>query len=130
MITLPKWVYGHIRNQAAGEAPNEACGYLLGIDSMVKLHHPMTNVDDSPEHFSFDPKEQFAAVKRSRALGLSLIGVYHSHPASPARMSLEDIRLANDTSLYYLIYSRPDNTIKAFTVTRQKAIREVPVTLT
>lgn len=135
MIRLPKWIYSQIKNQAAAEAPNEACGYLLGIDGgskegrAVRLHHPMTNVDASPEHFSFDPKEQFTAVKRSRALGLDLVGVYHSHPASPARMSLEDIRLANDTSMYYLIYSRPDNLIKAFTVTRQKAVRQVPVEL-
>jgi proteasome lid subunit RPN8/RPN11 len=133
MIRLPKWIYSQIKNQAAKEAPNEACGYLLGIDGQdgraVKLHHPMTNVDASPEHFSFDPKEQFAAMKRSRSLGLDLVGVYHSHPASPARMSLEDIRLANDTSMYYLIYSRPDNRIKGFTVTKQKAVREVPVDL-
>lgn len=127
MIVLPKWIYAQIRRQAAAEAPNEACGYLLGTKTMVKLHHPMTNVDHSPEHFSFDPTEQFAAVKRARGLGLQLIGVYHSHPATPARMSMEDIRLANDVSMHYLIYSRPDNRIKAFSVTRQKAVAEVPL---
>jgi proteasome lid subunit RPN8/RPN11 len=89
----------------------------------------MTNVDHSPEHFSFDPKEQFQAVKRARSLGLELVGVYHSHPATPARMSNEDIRLANDVSLRYLIYSRPDNRIQAFAVTRHKAVSCEPVRL-
>ncbi|MEC9236446.1 MAG: SIS domain-containing protein, partial [Pseudomonadota bacterium] len=38
-------------------------------------------------------KEQFKVLKESRAAGLQLLSVYHSHPESPARLSLEDLRL-------------------------------------
>ena len=37
---------------------------------------PMTNVDNAKDHFSFDPKEQFAVVKDMRQKKLSLIAVY------------------------------------------------------
>lgn len=65
----------------------------------------LKNVDASPEHFSFAPAEQFAAVRQMRAAGVRLRAVYHSHPATPARPSIEDIRLANDPALSYVIVS-------------------------
>ena len=100
MISIPTVIIDAIREQAISESPNEACGYLGGKDNRVSLRIPMTNVDHSPEHFTFDAVEQFAAIGRAREEGYDLIGVYHSHPATPARMSEEDIRLANDGSTY------------------------------
>lgn len=86
-------------------APIESCGYLSGVDATIKTFYKMTNVDNSPEHFSFDPKEQFAVVKEARAKGEKLLAVYHSHPESPARLSAEDIRLFNDPNSVYIIVS-------------------------
>jgi proteasome lid subunit RPN8/RPN11 len=68
----------------------------------------MTNIDHSPEHFSFDPKEQFAAVRYARMSGLEIIGNWHSHPQSPSRPSQEDIRLAYDPTISYWILSLAD----------------------
>ena len=65
----------------------------------------MTNADHNPEHFSFLPKEQFAAVRFARTQGLKIIGNWHSHPVSPSRPSQEDIRLAYDSSILYFILS-------------------------
>jgi len=87
------------------EAPIEACGYLAENDKVVSRIFRMKNVDASSEHFSFEPAEQFAVMRRMRAAGLRLSAVYHSHPASPARPSPEDIRLANDPSLSCVIVS-------------------------
>ncbi len=91
--------------QGRREAPNEACGYLAGNDATAVRVIALTNVDHSPEHFSLDPQEQFAAVRRLRAEGLALLGVYHTHPETPARPSAEDIRLACDPSAVYVIAS-------------------------
>lgn len=52
-----------------------------------------------------DPKEQFAAVKDIRSKGRELLGNFHSHPESPSRPSEEDIRLAYDSKIHYLILS-------------------------
>ncbi|NBV41223.1 M67 family peptidase [bacterium] len=104
-LSVPKPVYDEMTQHALGLAPIEACGYLAGVGTAVHQFYPMTNVDNSSDHFSFDPKEQFAAVKDARSKGWSLIGVYHSHPETPARLSAEDIRLFNDPNMIYVIVS-------------------------
>lgn len=91
--------------QAQKDAPNETCGYLLGQDDTVTENYWMENIDHSPEHFSFAPKEQFAALKYARSNGLKILANWHSHPASPSRPSQEDLRLANDPTIRYAILS-------------------------
>jgi proteasome lid subunit RPN8/RPN11 len=89
--------------------PNEACGLLAGEvqgdEKVIKKVYCLNNLDQSPEHFSMAPEEQFKAVADLRKNGLVLLGNFHSHPASPARPSEEDIRLAFDPALSYVIIS-------------------------
>jgi len=87
------------------EEPNEACGYLAARDGVVCRHFELTNIDAAPDHYSMDPAEQFAAMRLMREEGLQLAAVYHSHPATPARPSVEDIRLAHDPGIIYVIVS-------------------------
>lgn len=101
-----------IIKQAQAEAPIESCGYLLGTDDTVTENYPMTNIDHSEEHFSFDPREQFAALKYARQKGLRILANWHSHPASPSRPSEEDKRLANDPTIRYAILSLQDGDIR------------------
>jgi len=98
-------VINQLVEQAQKDAPLETCGYLLGRDDTVLENYPMTNIDHSEEHFSFDPKEQFAALRYARANGLKILANWHSHPASPSRPSQEDLRLANDPTIRYAILS-------------------------
>jgi len=116
---LPSQIHSAIIAQARAELPNEACGLLAGKGDVVEEHYPLTNIDHSPEHFSFDPKEQFAALRQARAKGLQIIANYHSHPSTPARPSQEDIRLAYDPNILYLILSLQDPaapSLKAFAI--------------
>jgi len=105
MITMSKNIAQDLIQQARDHAPIETCGYLAGSGTTVTLRIPLTNTDAAAEHFSLDPAEQFAAVRSIREKGLKLIAVYHSHPATPARPSQEDIRLAYDPNLSYMIVS-------------------------
>lgn len=92
--------------QAKNELPNESCGYLLAnAGEAIDENYAMTNIDHSPEHFSFDPKEQFAAIRHSRQVGKKLVANWHSHPSSPSRPSQEDIKLAYDPTITYFILS-------------------------
>ncbi|HEX3048983.1 MAG TPA: M67 family metallopeptidase [Bacillota bacterium] len=119
MLKIPVALQNELVQLARRDSPIETCGYLSGSDGVVKEVIPLTNTDHSAEHFSFDPKEQFQAVKDARAKEYELIAVYHSHPASPARLSAEDLRMANDPRIVYLIVSlqNPDEPIlKAFKV--------------
>ncbi|AEJ61942.1 Mov34/MPN/PAD-1 family protein [Spirochaeta thermophila DSM 6578] len=119
-----------IVRHAREEAPIEACGYVAGVGDETRRIFRLTNADASPEHFSFIPEEQFVALKAARKEGLSLIGVYHSHPATPARMSEEDIRLANDTEMRYLIYSVAEGVLRCFRVDEEKRVTEEPIEVT
>ncbi len=118
MIIIPGIIIDGIINQAKDELPNETCGLLGGIDNLVLKQFPMTNIDHSPEHFSFDPAEQFQALRSARTEGLELIANYHSHPATPSRPSVEDIRLAYDPNILYLIVSLASEipVLKAFRI--------------
>ena len=127
MICIPEPIVKNIIQHADDERPLEACGYLAGTGNEVKDIYPMTNVDQSPEHYSFDPEEQFAAMKKAQAQELDLMAVYHTHPATTPRMSAEDVRLAYDTSIYYVIYSLQTDEVKAFKVNSNKQVTEVPV---
>jgi proteasome lid subunit RPN8/RPN11 len=124
MIRLSRKIIESIARHGSEDAPNEACGYIAGNDFGAVEIIRLKNADNSPEHFSFSPNEQFAAIKAARTKGLRLISVYHTHPASPARMSAEDIRLANDTDIVYAIYSLLEQNIKCFRVNVKKIVTE------
>lgn len=110
-LIIPNNIYQDMVQHAKSLAPIESCGYLAGKDNKIEKFYPMTNVDNSPEHFSFDPKEQFAVVKQARNDGHKLLSVYHSHPESPARLSEEDIKLFNDPEPVYIIVSLLNDTV-------------------
>ena len=109
-------------------APIEDCGLLGGtvadgVKTVEKVYY-LTNTDHSEEHFTLDPKEQFAAVKEMRANGWQLLGNWHSHPASPSRPSEEDKRLAFDSKASYFILSLHggEPVLNSFHVSREKEV--------
>ena len=104
-MNIPQNVIEELIEQARKDAPYESCGYLLGKDGDVTETYWMENIDHSSEHFSFAPKDQFAALRYAREHGLKILANWHSHPASPSRPSQEDLRLANDPTIRYAILS-------------------------
>lgn len=111
-MNIPQNVIEELIEQARKDAPNETCGYLLGKDGDVTENYWMENIDHSPEHFTFAPKDQFAALRYARSKGLRILANWHSHPASPSRPSQEDLRLANDPTIRYAILSLLDGVPK------------------
>ena len=126
MIRITRDVADDIIDHAKINAPVEACGYLAGKNGIITKSFRMTNIDNSPEHFSFDPEEQFDVVRKARGEGLEIIANYHSHPVTPARPSQEDINLAYDPDISYLIVSlagdRED--IKSFSIKESEVENE------
>ena len=108
-MNIPDPIIRQLIEQARKDAPNETCGYLLGNSTdegdVVTENYWMENTDHSPEHFSFAPKDQFAALRYARSHGLKILANWHSHPASPSRPSQEDLRLAVDPTIRYAILS-------------------------
>lgn len=128
-LTVEPGVHASMLAAARMAAPLEACGLLAGVDARVTKGYVLTNADASPEHYSMKPEEQFAALKDMRAAGLKLLGIWHSHPASPARMSTEDMRLAYTPDVVYVILSLAEPrgpSMRAFVV-QDGAAHETPV---
>jgi len=117
-----------IIDHAKREAPIEACGYLVGTDDRIIEVYVMKNIDGREDHFSFDPQEQFAAHKNARQAGLKIIGIYHSHPVTPARPSAEDIRLAAVPTYLYVIVSLMEDlpAVKGFWI-KERTVTEEPL---
>ncbi|MFV0480544.1 MAG: Mov34/MPN/PAD-1 family protein [Campylobacteraceae bacterium] len=127
MLKITKAVLEEIIKHAKDDLPNEACGYLAGVNGEIKKAFKMTNVDASPTHFSFDPKEQFEAFKKAKGEDLRLIACYHSHPNTPARASDEDIKLAYDSNISYIIISlaKSEPVVKSFKIKNGEAQEEI-----
>lgn len=109
MITLKREFFDYLVAQSKRELPNEACGILAGKNGKVEKVYKMTNADKSPATFFMDAKEQLKIMKEMRGLGLEMIGIYHSHVASPAYPSSHDVELAFYPDVSYLIISLKDN---------------------
>lgn len=128
IVKLKLQDYLSMVRHARSLTPVEDCGLLGGtiedgVKTVEKVFY-LTNVDHSAEHFSLDPKEQFAAVKELRAKGWQLLGNWHSHPASPSRPSEEDKRLAFDSKASYFILSLNggEPVLNSFHVDRDKTV--------
>ena len=129
VLNLKKSDYDKMLQHCKDGLPNESCGLLAGtvegeVKTVTKIYL-LTNIDASNEHFSMDPKEQFAALKDARANGVGIIGNFHSHPESPSRPSEEDKRLAYDPNIEYLILSLQEAdhpVLKAFGIDKDKNV--------
>ena len=73
--------------------PEECCGVLIGRSSddttVVERVLSVGNERQDSRHnrFLISPETVLAAHKEARALGLDVVGYYHSHPDHPARPS-------------------------------------------
>ena len=103
-------IYDDIVKSAKEHLPEEACGLIAGSEDedgnrVIEKVYFLENIDHAKDHFTLDPKDQMAAIKDMRALGLKQLGNWHSHPESPSRPSEEDIRLSFDSKASYMILS-------------------------
>jgi proteasome lid subunit RPN8/RPN11 len=130
MLKLSPRDYQTLLAHVRAALPNEGCGLLAGENAgtgkIVKKAYCLENTDKSPVHFSMAPEEQFKAVADMRKNGWTLLGNFHSHPATPARPSAEDIRLAFDPALSYVIISlkSEEPVIKSYTIQKGNAEEE------
>jgi proteasome lid subunit RPN8/RPN11 len=85
-----------ILEHARAEAPNEACGLLLGQGGAVTEIVRTRNDDPDPHNgFVVSPRDLFAVLNRVEQQSLELVGVYHSHPTGHPIPSERDIREAH-----------------------------------
>ena len=97
IIRMRDHFYDEIVNYAKEHLPEEACGLLAGVETGEGR--------EIRKVYFLENKDQINAIRDMRANGLKPLGNWHSHPSSPSRPSVEDIRLAFDSKASYLILS-------------------------
>lgn len=108
-------VHAAIVAHAKRDAPDECCGFLLGVEDAVDEASPARNLTRSPTRFLVDPEDHFAAIHRARATGRAVRAVYHSHPSGPPHPSPTDAAEISDPALIYVIVSlAPEVTVTAW----------------
>jgi proteasome lid subunit RPN8/RPN11 len=100
-LLLPRQFLDEMVLHARQAAPNECCGLLAGKIEIqapgehmarVEQRFPLVNAAASPTAYDGDVSSLLRAHKAMRALGIELVGIYHSHPTSlpvPSRTDLE-----------------------------------------
>jgi proteasome lid subunit RPN8/RPN11 len=88
---------------ATEAAPNECCGYVRARAGVVQEVVRAENLRASPYGYEFDGPT-LLRVNQLDDEGWE-VGIYHSHPRSPAEPSQTDINLAHYPHWTYLIVS-------------------------
>ena len=89
---------------AREEAPNECCGYLRARDGVVEEVFRAVNRRALAVRLRARRFEALLAANELDDEGFE-VGIYHSHPRSPAEPSQTDINLAHYPHWRYLIVS-------------------------
>jgi len=76
---------------------------LLGAPDAVMDTRPARNLATDGNRFLINPKDHLDARREARALGLDVVGFYHSHPRSAAVPSPTDLEEASYPDHLYLI---------------------------
>ncbi len=78
----------HVR----AEAPNEGCGMLGGTDGSVLAVFPARNAAASPIRFTIHPEDLLHIIRTVEyERDWQIVGIFHSHIASPAYPSATDV---------------------------------------
>lgn len=105
-LILSQEHFKQILDHARVEAPNEACGLLAGVDGRVTQVLPAANVAENPRvKYLMAPQDQLRHFQAIEEQDLELLGIYHSHPNSPAYPSPTDLEMAYYPEAVYGIVS-------------------------
>lgn len=124
-VAIPPSVRAKMERHAGAALPNEACGMLLGsidgsaydICDVVLTPNRM----ESPVRFAIPDGDVLRAYQTAAERGMDVVGVYHSHPSSPAVPSGTDAAYMELNPGTWVIYSGLDGRMRAW-------IRDGPIT--
>ena len=89
-LAISKELLDQIHAHGEEAYPEEGAGFLIGDNNQVENILPLLNArEDEARHnrFLITPEDYLKAELTADKLGLSLIGVFHSHPDHPNRPS-------------------------------------------
>lgn len=110
MLKLNQNILDELNRDALRTFPDECCGFLIGrdvddhriIDQIIVVDN--NKEGDKKRRFEISPLDYLEAEKYADENGLTLLGIYHSHPNHPSVPSEHD-RVAAQPFFSYLIIS-------------------------
>ncbi len=81
-VEVRQSVLADVTAHAREQAPLECCGILIGNDRRIERARRARNTLASATRYLIDPEDHFDALRSARETGESVVGFYHSHPAS------------------------------------------------
>ena len=123
-----------LERHSAGCMPNEACALLLGRTDdardavIIEDILMMENAQGSPVRFAIPDDQLIQAYGMAERRRMEVVGVFHSHPGSPAVPSPTDERYMLLNPVVWLIYSGMAGGIRAWVM--REEIAEIPLEIT
>ena len=94
VITITRKVVDEIRLHAEASYPEECCGLLIA-DGKKHITESLRvkNVFDGPRNnrYHINPLDLYRADRETAQRGMTIAGIYHSHPDYPAVLSRFDL---------------------------------------
>jgi [CysO sulfur-carrier protein]-S-L-cysteine hydrolase len=119
-----------MRAHAHENPAEECCGLLAGRDGVITRAFQAANVSaSSATSYEIAPREIFDRIRETRASGLELLGIYHSHPSSPNEPSRRDVAQAYyPDAAYFILSPLPDapRPVRAFSI-RDGRVEELAI---
>jgi len=103
-LILPAHILEQLIQHARDAYPNEACGLLVGRES-VNRFIATKNISSDPHQYEIDPSELISIFRSLRQTGENLLAIFHSHPHGPAEPSRTDIERSYYPDAAHLIVS-------------------------
>ena len=86
MLLVPEHLMQQINAHVEKAYPEEGAGFLIGEEGQVREIIALSNAREDGarlNRFLFTPEDYLQAELQAEGRGLSLIGVFHSHPDCP-----------------------------------------------
>jgi proteasome lid subunit RPN8/RPN11 len=86
MLVVPSRLMEEINTHVEKAYPEEGAGFLIGDEGQVREIIALSNAREDGarlNRFLFTPEDYLNAELHADRIGLSLIGVFHSHPDCP-----------------------------------------------
>lgn len=108
-LQISEYALKDMELHAGATFPNECCGFFYGEekDGSRVISHTL-RIDNSKEgdqrrRFAVSSKDYMQAERYALKNGLTLLGVYHSHPLHPAIPSEHDLKVAMPWFSYIIV---------------------------
>jgi proteasome lid subunit RPN8/RPN11 len=106
-VKILKAALEEVNTHASEGYPHEICGLLLGPpggDRVTEARRARnTVIDRAHDRYEIDPLDQIRIQREADAVGLDVLGYYHSHPDHPARASITDAERSWAGPVYVIV---------------------------